>query len=81
MQLARVETVAAEAKSEAERNRTHFDAKLEEVKSAEAATHLELREHRAEFKGLRSGIGIGLTVLGFVLTVGLTIIGWMVAHG
>lgn len=73
-QLIRVEEKADTAAQAALDNKSHFDLKLGE-------THLQLVEHRAEFKGMRTGLGWGLTILGGVTTVGLAIIGWLLAQG
>lgn len=75
MEFGRQAQAAHEAATD---NKKHFDEKLEQVTKAENGTHLELVEHRAEMNGKMTGLKWGLSILGFVITVGLVIIGWLI---
>lgn len=76
-QLDRVEKTAADAERHSRTNREHFDTKLTELNVMTLETQKELGQHRAEFKGLSRGIGWGGTVLAFIITIGLTVVGWL----
>lgn len=64
---------------EVERRQARSEDQISELSSRQRSTHEELIAHRAEFRGLATGIKFGLAVLTFVVTCGLAILGMMVS--
>lgn len=58
----------------------HNTDRISDIANKQENLHLELVEHRAEFKGLEKGVNFGLRGMMFILTTGLGLIGWLVTR-
>lgn len=78
-QIVRLEEKTDSAVEGVGKNREHFETEIKELRQSINDTHTQVVSHRSEFQGGVAVLKGGLATLGAIMTLGLTILGFVLS--